>query len=366
MYPKTQCDTTAPVETVRHSIMLRRLQRSQIENAVLQKKAQRLAALKAVRLSVDLRRQLTLARAVAGPDDNDNKGPTSELATLPPPIDPSIKALIEKLTEIAELLPVRYGGENASSLPDLRSSPQRAMLGHDEPHETSDGYRQRRPARRKDASRDTLSPAPPTVSGGAPGSFDRRSRPRSAPATEDDVSDDAELSRRPDAVAEKAASELIDGEEEARGGDSQDGDKLSNKLVSVDPLNHTMSRQLRELDSNFSSLFEDLEQKDIQAVSAESAATGANGENAARQEIDAEKTRAEKARVRERALLLAQLERKNSGHYRRPKWRWIADGVPNPDPEKVLKGKNFWRAAVFLVIMFYVRPRKQLIARKAR
>lgn len=365
MYPEPHGDTAACVENVRHSILIRRLQRSRIENALLQKKAQRHVALKAFRLSIELRQQLTRAQVAAGSEGSGTSGSVLEPAKPPPPIDPSIKALIEKLTEVAELLPARYGGEQASSLPALRSSPHRAMLGSNEPNDKSDGYSQRRPARWNNAAQDTLSPTPPTLSRGIPGSFDRQGRPRSEPGTEDEW-DDAEPSRNPEVVLpEKEVSGGFDGNDEARD-DSRDAGKVSTKLVSVDPLDHTMSRQLQELDSNVNSLFQDLEQKAIQAVSAESDATGTTRENAARQDRDAEKQRAEKARKRERALLLAKLERKNAGHYRRPKWRWIADGVPNPDPERILKGKHFWRAAVFLVIMFYVRPRKQLLARKAR
>lgn len=365
-YSEPHGDTAACVENVRHSILVRRLQRSRIENALLQKKAQRHLALKAFRLSIELRRQLLIARAQATADSegSGNTGSTSEPATPPPPVDPSIKALIEKLTEVAELLPTRYGGEQASSLTGFRSSPHRAMLGSNEPNEKPDACLQRRPARWNNVAQDALSPTPPTLPRGVPGSFDRRSRPRSGPDTEHE-SDDAEPSRDPDVViSEKGVSEGFDGDDETKD-DHRDADKVSTKLVSVDPRDHTMSL-LQELDSNVNSLFQDLDQKAIQAVNAESDATGTKRENAARQDRDAEKQREEKARKRERALLLAQLERKNAGHYRRPKWRWIADGVPNPDPERILKGKNFWRAAVFLVIMFYVRPRKQLLARKAR
>eukprot|EP00752_Nemacystus_decipiens_P010159 g9052.t1 len=127
-----------------------------------------------------------------------------------------------------------------------------------------------------------------------------------------------------------------------------------------------MTQQLRELGSDMNTVFQDLEKKGKKGKDGDLSKKAGASENLSK-EKDEERKREEDRRERERAALLAQLEGlSGGGHTRRPLWRWIADGVHDPHPDRVLKGKQLWKAAALLVIVFFVRPKMTLMQRKAR
>ncbi|CAM9502130.1 unnamed protein product, partial [Hapterophycus canaliculatus] len=129
-----------------------------------------------------------------------------------------------------------------------------------------------------------------------------------------------------------------------------------------------LGQQLRELDSDMNTMFQDLE-KEAKGCSKDPdlhGKTNSQEENLSEEEKRG-KQRQEEERQKERAALLLQLEGLSGGqNVRRPKWRWIADGVDNPHPDRVLKGKHLWKAMALLIIVFFVRPRRTLMQRKAR
>ncbi|CAM9213125.1 unnamed protein product [Ectocarpus sp. 4 AP-2014] len=129
-----------------------------------------------------------------------------------------------------------------------------------------------------------------------------------------------------------------------------------------------LGQQLRELDSNMSTMFQNLEKnvgKDGKKDS--DLFKNANAQENRSKEEDVEKKRGEQDRQKERAALLAQLKGLSDGGLtRRPKWRWIAEGVHDPPPDRVLKGRHLWKAAALLIIVFFVRPKRTLMQRKAR
>ncbi|CAM9672517.1 unnamed protein product [Pylaiella littoralis] len=120
-----------------------------------------------------------------------------------------------------------------------------------------------------------------------------------------------------------------------------------------------LGEQLRSLDSSMNTMFQDLEKK----VKTD----GNRNLESSKEEKEAEKVREEEHRQKEKAALMAQLEGLSGGGlHRRPKWRWIAEGIDDPHPDRVLKGKYLWKAATLLIIVFYVRPKMTLMQRKAR
>ncbi|CAM9720247.1 unnamed protein product [Sphacelaria rigidula] len=129
-----------------------------------------------------------------------------------------------------------------------------------------------------------------------------------------------------------------------------------------------MGRSLDEIDSNVQSLLQDL----VNASNHEADGQDGDGKKSSRArekdaaQSEAEKQRASNKRKAERAALLAQLRQGKLAKLRRPRARWIAIGVANPTPDQILGGKSLWRAAVFLVIVFVVRPRRNIMQRKAR
>lgn len=129
-----------------------------------------------------------------------------------------------------------------------------------------------------------------------------------------------------------------------------------------------LGQQLRELDSNMSKMFQNLESnvgKDGKRDS--DLFKNADAQENHSKEEDVEKKRKEQDRQKERAALLAQLKGLSDGGLtRRPKWRWIAEGVHDPPPDRVLKGRHLWKAAALLIIVFFVRPKRTLMQRKAR
>ncbi|CAM9187048.1 unnamed protein product [Ectocarpus fasciculatus] len=129
-----------------------------------------------------------------------------------------------------------------------------------------------------------------------------------------------------------------------------------------------LGQQLRELDSNMSTMFQNLENnvgKD--GIKDSELFKNPDAQEKRSKEEDAEKKRDEQDRQKERAALLAQLKGLSDGGLtRRPKWRWIAEGVHDPPPDRVLKGRHLWKAAALLIIVFFVRPKRTLMQRKAR
>ncbi|CAM9421817.1 unnamed protein product [Scytosiphon promiscuus] len=129
-----------------------------------------------------------------------------------------------------------------------------------------------------------------------------------------------------------------------------------------------LGQQLRELGSDMKTMFQDLE-KEAKGGGKNSDVAGKTNpqqENLSEEEKRG-KQRQEEERQKERAALLVQLEGLSGGtNIRRPKWRWVADGVDDPHPDRVLKGKHLWKAMALLIIVFFVRPRRTLMQRKAR
>lgn len=351
-------DSAASVASVQHALLFRRLQRSQIDNAVIRKKAQRFVALKTLRQTVELRQQLHQKHAAAS-----LAGGAAE--PIPTPLlDHSVKALIEKLTEIAELLPSRYYDDQQTHAGARPQPRQHAVHGRDNTNVQQVLNRSQRRAL-NDVTEANVSPASSIGHAGlVDGSQDMQSGARGVVADEDgwDEGDATDLN----VAKHLQADDELESKEATIVGSSDAITPLNNKEY-IDPLDETMSHKLLELDSNVNSLFQDLEKKSAQASKNESDMKTAGAREKAAVEAIAEKQRSEKARQRERAALMAQLEARTGGvNLRRPRWRWIAEGVENPEPDRVLQGKNLWRATAFLIIVFYVRPKRLLMQRKAR
>lgn len=328
--------------------MFRRLQRSQVENVLVKTKAQRLVALKSLRRSVVLRRQLHHTRLVG-------KLPSDEIMTsnVPSSLEPSVKALIDKLAEIAELIPSHSFEKRSAD----RTS--RMPLNTPEGHDTT-GLRRTELYPSNDIVESvtglssSICRVQPVVV-----SQDLQSGWKVALNDEDSHLDGAATHKQDELRAPSDEGKFA-GESAGEMAPVDTSSRLHGYLISPE---ESMSQQLLDLDSDVNSLMKDLEDTHAQASGKEFDPKGARE----RTEVEAEKKRSEKARKRERAALLAHLEaRTGGGTFRRPKWRWAAEGVPNPNPDRILSGKRWWRAAVFLVIVFYVRPRRNLMMRRAR
>ena len=343
-FTREQVDSTA--FSAQHALMLRRLRHSQLQNALIRHKAQRFVALKALHRSAELRRQLSQARATASGD--------AVSSTTPAPLDPSVKALIEKLTELAEILPYGYSGDQPGR------SGQRAFYGGDDPSTGQlsaevAGYPPRARAQNVIEGETplvaTTATERATSSPGLPSEADKvRESTGSVGATNDAGDDDDGFG------AEEMMGSLgprAPSNEDFLGGATEEDDVLT--------------QQLRELDSNMNTVFQDLEKKSKKSSKdPELSKKPGASENLSKEE-DEERKREEDNRQKERAALLAQLEGlSGGGHTRRPLWRWIADGVDDPHPDRLLKGKQLWKAAALLVIVFFVRPKRTLMQRKAR
>lgn len=330
--------------------MLRHLQRSQLQNALIRHKAQRFVALKTLRRSAELRRQLSHARAAAAATGG---GGSSE--TPPAPLDPSVKALIEKLTEIAEILPFGYS--------DDQPTRQRSFYGGDGPRYEHQQSAEGRPY-----------PQGHSSVGGKPSlaaSLAGRAVSRGPPDGKGDVIGDSEWEGSGPSENLAAANEADEGDglDAVEGGGSTGPSGLAEQDLMVAEDDDVLGQQLRELDSNMNTMFQDLEKKPkIDGGNMDSEATKkASAPEDLTAEEDAERKREEDIRKKERMALLAQLEGLSGGGFtRRPKWRWIAEGIHDPDPDRVLKGKHLWKAAALLIIVFFVRPRRNLMQRKAR
>lgn len=336
--------------------MLRRLHHGQLQNALIRHKTQRFVALKTLHRSAALRRQLSLARAAA------SSGVIGASSTIPPPLDPSVKALIEKLTELAEIIPYGHSGDQPG-----RSAQHAFYEGGDSNTEQQStqaaGYTSR--ARAQNAS-DGKTPLASTTA-------TERAASRGLP---DGMSKDEAIggwTERGPTGSLSATNEAEDDEDEF-GGEEMDtvGGSLGPRVPSNEDFmgsteeDDILTQQLRELDSNMSTVFQDLEKKSKGKDSELSKKAGGASENLSKEE-DEERKREEDTRQKERAALLAQLEGlSGGGHTRRPLWRWIAEGVDDPHPDRVLKGKQLWKAAALLVIVFFVRPKRTLMQRKAR
>lgn len=330
-----------------HVLMLLRLQHSQLGNALIRHKAQRFVALKALRRSVELRRQLLRAQQAAV------SSTAVASANLNPPgaLDPSVKALIDKLTEIAEILP--FGNNSAQGL--AGQSLRRAPHGGDERNEQH--LIEGEASLVQSTSERT---APQGLPGG--GKRDGTIGGRSWNASE--ATDHLKA-----AVHKLGGSDGVNVEDmdatPAIAADSGGTDDLLGLSEDEDAL----GQQLRELDSNMNTMFQDLEKQEAKSGTKDSdlpGKTNAQQENLSEEEKRG-KQREEEERQKERAALLVQLEGLSGGkNIRRPKWRWVADGVDNPDPDRVLKGRHLWKAMALLIIVFFVRPRRTLMQRKAR
>lgn len=340
-----------------HALMLRRLHHSQLQNALIRHKAQRFVALKTLYRAAELRRQLSQVRAAAA----SSVGASS---TTPPPLDPSVKALIEKLTELAEVLPRGYGGDQPGR------SAQRALYGGGEPNTEQQiaeaaGYPPRARVQTAIESETPLATTAATkrvTSRGLLNEINKngavRGREESEPTGSVGTADEAE----------DDDNGFGGGDMETVGGSHGPRAPSNEDFMGSTEEDDILTQQLRELDSNMSTVFQDLEKKgkDIGSKDSELPKRAGALENFSNGE-DEERKRAERIRQKERAALLAQLENlSGGGHTRRPMWRWIADGVDNPDPDRVLKGKQLWKAAALLVIVFFVRPKRTLMGRKAR
>ena len=294
------------------------------------------------------------------------KESTEESKSCSSPLDPSVKALIDKLTEIADLLPYGYRCEQAplDSRPPPRQ-PQRASL------------RNERDKNRDSSSSDqgeivlepsTITTCTTTHEGSDIGSQDLQNVPKSGDDDGDGWNQGEAGGNLGEATQQPGGRGLQDEEMATMDNSHGNSGLFHTNEDYVDTLDLAMHQQLLDLDSDVNSLFEDLEEQQPAKASKESdlKKTGAR-DNAATEEADAKKKHAEIARKKERAALLAQLESISGGkQHRLPRWRWAAEGVDNPDPDRVLKGKLLWRAAALLVIVFFVRPKRQLMQRKLR
>lgn len=315
--------------TVQRGLMLRRLQHSQLQNALIRQKTQRFFALKALCRSVELRRQLSHAQTAAS-------CAAGVARPIPaPPLDPSVKALIEKLTEIAKIVP-----EYSEDRPGLPR--QRALLRRGEPNSEQQRAAIGYPSRAHTSDRKAFLAA---TMGGL----------TSESETMGNLSDSTHKAEDNDS---SVGGEGI----EAAVGDSHVPNTLFNEEEEyMDPAeeDEILGEQLRNLDSSMNTMFQDLEKK---------VKTDGNRDlESSKEEKEAEKVREEEHRQKEKAALMAQLEGLSGGGlHRRPKWRWIAEGIDDPHPDRVLKGKYLWKAATLLIIVFYVRPKMTLMQRKAR
>lgn len=343
-------------EDLSAAVLLRRLHRAQLDNALVRNKAQWFIALRALSRSLQLRQQLTRSRQAREQHRNSTEDGNGIVPTPPPLLDPSIKALIEKLTQIAELLPAEMN-HNAPSVPNRMT-----RGGGDDDDDNNDERTE-------------------GLKAYAPKTSTKHNRPGAAQSKVADSSDFCQ-SRQDQAGTTNDAGGWSDGEENQlvrrRSGEkgvedddvaqeAGEGSLYTSRAhlldEEVDPENATVGQRLNEIDSTVESLFQDLEEKSKQPASWQETDGNPRQENPS--QAEAEKKRAEKARKRQRALYVAQLGGKMT-KIRRPRWRWISDGIPNPPPDQVLSGRSFWRAAVFLVIVFFVRPRRNILQRKAR
>lgn len=343
---KQQIDSTA--SSAQHALMIRRLRHSQLQNALIRHKAQRFVALKTLRRSAELRRQLSQARAAA------SSGAVG--STAPPPLDPSVKALIEKLTELAEIIPHGYNGDQPGRWA------QRASYGEGDPSTEqlsaeAAGYPPRPRAQNaiegKTSLAATTATERATSSRGLPNGIDKDREPTGSVSATNEAEDDDDgfgLEEEKDTVG-GSLGPRVPSDEDFMGATEEDD---------------ILTQQLRDLDSNMNTVFQDLEKKGKKGKDLESSKKAGASENLSKEE-DEERKREEDSRQKERAALLAQLEGlSGGGHTRRPLWRWIAEGIDDPHPDRVLKGKQLWKAAALLVIVFFVRPKRTLMQRKAR
>ena len=360
---REQVDSTA--SSAQHALILRRLRHSQLQNALIKHKAQRFVALRTLHRSAELRRQLSQARAAAA-----SSAAGGANSAIPPPLDPSVKALIEKLTELAEVIPYGYSGDQHGRSPAQRVFYQGGNLDvedHQQQNAEAAGYQPR--ARVQNATDGKTLAAAATAA--------EQAAPRGPPAelNKDGGASNRGWEEREPTGSVSATNEPDDEDNDAFGGEEMEaaaGGPLGPRAPSNEDFMGTteeddiLIQQLRELDSNMNTVFQDLEKKGKKSKDSElSKKTGA-AENLSKEE-DEGKKREEDSRQKERAALLAQLEGlSGGGHTRRPLWRWIAEGVDDPHPDRVLKGKHLWKAAALLVIVFFVRPKRTLMQRKAR
>lgn len=331
------------------AILLRQLQRRRLDTVLFQVRAKRFVALKDLSRSLQLRHQLIRAQRVSRAANDAAPGGHGSESYPSTPLDPSVKALIEKLTEIAELLPSRLNRE-----PPSTSGRQARGVGDNSEQQTGQRSIQSHSGYPNGAARDSMPPTDHLTGIG-------RSRIHSD--NRGWAADDGDRKTVEDLGVPAISREFVTGDTGTEPQGANQGMLLDDE---VDPDNPTVGQQLLELDANVQSLFNDLQENSVQRTSVqETEAKSAPRENDPGQ-IETEKQRVERARKRERAVLLAQLGRKNMATFRRPRWRWVADGVPNPDPDQVLKGKSYWRAAVLVVVVFYVRPQRNVLKRKAR
>lgn len=347
-----QVDSTA--SSAQHALMLRCLRHSQLQNALIRHKAQRFVALKTLHRSAELRRHLSRAEAAG------YSSVPAASSTTPPPLDPSVKALIDKLTEIADILPCRYSGDQPGQ------TGQRAFYVGAEPNTEQQSTAAGCPPRAQVHATEGKPPLAATTT--------ERAAPRGLSNGKDGTVHGSEGSARTDNLTPTNEADADD-DDDGFGSEGMGmvvGDPLAAPLTE-DFMGSTeeddiLTQQLRELDSSVGTVFQDLERKGKKSGSKDSELPKKTGapENLSKKE-DEERKREEDNRQKEKAALLAQLEGlSGGGHTRRPKWRWIADGVDDPDPDRVLKGKQLWKAAALLVIVFFVRPRRTLMQRKAR
>ena len=379
-------------DSVQHGLMLQRLQRSQIDNALIRNKAQRFIALKTLRRSVELRRQLQQQQQLPQQERKQRPqqqqqqrpqqqqqqqqqqlaGATSVEESTASPLDPSVKALIKKLTEIADLLPYGCRGDQA---PLDHRPPQRQQQNNDASCSKQDETVLLGPS-----GTNNIITTATTATGHEESSIGPQAPqnvPKTAASKDDDKLDGSnqdearlDVNNGDDAAVTRGAALQDEGKSTI---DNSHGDSTASLLLSnegyVDPLDLALHQQLLDLDSDVASLFQNIEDPQQTAKTGKGSElvkkTGARKNAAA--EGDAQKKLDEIARKKERAALLAQLESITEGkQHRLPKWRWAAQGVDNPDPDRVLKGKLLWRAAVLLVIVFFVRPKRHLMERKSR
>ncbi|CAN0179925.1 unnamed protein product, partial [Phaeothamnion confervicola] len=88
---------------------------------------------------------------------------------------------------------------------------------------------------------------------------------------------------------------------------------------------------------------------------------------AADEDAEARWLRRDEERRRRRAAAITALSRRGGGEvpHRKPRWRWRADGLPDPEPALVLSGRPLLRAVAMMVIAYVVRPQRAAVARKA-
>lgn len=316
-------------------VIFRYLQHSQLQNALIRHKAQRFLALKTLGRSVVLRRQLSHAKKAAS--SGGVAGPTPA-----PPLDPSVKALIEKLTEIADILP-GYRDDQQHGQPRQHA---RTPYGRGEPNNEQE---------RAEAGYSSRSHA---NEGKAPQVASTTTATETPAGESETIGHLSDGTHKDEGHRSKMGGDEMEAAEEGSPGPSA---QLHEEYMipAEEEGDIILGQQLRELDLNMSTMFQDLEKKVKPDVG------GKDPEFS--KEREEEKKQEEENRQKERAALLVQLEGLSSGGLtRRPKWRWIAEGIDDPHPDRVLKGKHLWKAATMLIIVFYVRPKKALMQRKAR